>query len=701
MKTSSFYWIAAVSTLLLLAGCRTDPYCLTCSDGGPDDAATDATNPDSSLLDARVCMNEERCNGLDDDCDQLIDETFNLQEDPANCGACNNVCPQPDFTFVECVTGSCSTPVCAFGQVDLNNDLDSPVTDGCEYACVAATGDDATDGVCDNRDGDCDGSVDEGIDKTMDSLNCGQCGTICQFPNTPEKKNADDGLDCGVIATCYDACAAGTCVIDDCLPNYHNFDGILANGCETYCVADSDPPDPADEVCDGRDNDCDGRVDLVSDGMGGWVPADGSPTDPDHCGTCDTVCNYDHGYRACVGGACQLAGCHLGWFDQDGDPSNGCEYNCTVTGAEVCDGLDNDCDLLVDGADPDLAAPSNFCVQTGVCNGTGATCSGAGGWICDYAANATANGHVYQATETLCDGVDNDCDGTADEYPLLGTACSDGQGLCKTVGTYICNATQDGVVCNAPTPPAAQPEVCDNLDNDCDGQTDETGTADVGSDYVLDDADFATVTITRANATTFLMMQYEASRPDAGTTNAGSATDLACSKGNVRPWTSVTWGEADAACCAMNPGGICTGSGVEWQLCEAADWQRACEGSTGSCNWSYGTADCATANLNDQVCNGKEYDSDSGTAGDQDAVAATGSSTFPMCYADWSTAGQVFDLSGNVKEWTASETSTTGVYYIRGGSYTELEEGRACGYGFVSAASDYAYQNLGFRCCKY
>jgi len=132
-------------------------------------------------------------------------------------------------------------------------------------------------------------------------------------------------------------------------------------------------------------------------------------------------------------------------------------------GTEDCDGLDDDCDGSIDEG---LTAP-DCAEQRGVCAGSTQACGGAGGWL---ACDASRYGGDYEADEASCDGLDNDCDGQADEG-LAGPACELQQGVCagstRECGAGACDASNYGAGYEA------DEQSCDDLDNDCDGQVDE------------------------------------------------------------------------------------------------------------------------------------------------------------------------------------------------------------------------------------
>jgi hypothetical protein len=212
--------------------CAGLPTARDCDDGDP------GASPDAA----------EACDGVDNDCNGMIDDVPDRDGDGASCDDCDDGDPSayPGATEVcDGVDNDCTgAPDEAW---DLDGDGASPCGGDCDEANRYRSG--HLPEVCDGVDNDCDDAVDEGFDADGDGASTcrGDCDDADSTINPAQPEVCGDGLD------------------NDCDPNTDEVSDLDGDGF-TYCAGDCDDLDPLAlpggvEVCDGADNDCNGFPD--------------------------------------------------------------------------------------------------------------------------------------------------------------------------------------------------------------------------------------------------------------------------------------------------------------------------------------------------------------------------------------------------------------------------------------------------------
>ncbi len=418
---------------------------------------------------------EEACDDADNDCDGEIDEQVTLTYYPDT--------DQDGFGDPSHPTSACTPPE---GHVQDARDCDDSRADVYPDAEEA----------CDGADNDCDGEIDEDGDTRFysdtDGDGHGDPAVSVVGCNLPQGYvSSSDDCDDTNPAVHPDATETCNGIDDDCDDGvdeevtstfYLDADGdqfgnpaITTEGCEPPpgFVDDSTDCDDGEasvypgalEVCDEQDNDCDALVDEEVE-TDYFLDADGDGFGRSSSRT--AACSPPTGAYVTESGDCD---------DLDANAYPGAE--------ELCNGRDDNCDGVAD--EPSASdAPTWYRDSDddgfGDASTTAVQCDPPEGYVAPLGDCDDTDPDTYPGAPETCDGSDEDCDGTVDEDPvdpLTSYLDSDGDGFGADSDIQEACDAPDGYVtdngdCDDGDPevhPGAT-EVCNEKDDDCDGDVD-------------------------------------------------------------------------------------------------------------------------------------------------------------------------------------------------------------------------------------
>ncbi len=446
-------------------------------DGDGFAACSECNDGDSTIFPGA----SESCNGIDDDCDGTTDEeavdttTYYADDDADGHGDASapaELCGLEDGY-------SASADDCD----DTRGDISPSATEACNGY------DDDCDGLVDDQDD----SLDTGTASTWyadgdgDGYGGSTTAQACEMPAGYASLSGD----CDDGNTAYNPGASESDCTD---PNDYNCDGSVGyddadldgySACEECDDGNAAINPSGTESCDGADNDCDGEVDENSAIDAGTWYAD---ADSDGYGddTSTTVaCDAPSGYVA------------------DNTDCDDTSTDVSAAATELCNGIDDDCD---GSTDEDSAADASTWYTDADNDGYGnaassaVACEAPAGTVADSTDCDDTSSDVSPAATELCNGLDDDCDGVSDEDESIDAltwyadADSDGYGDATTVvidcdqpAGYLADDT-DCDDTSADVSPAGT-ELCNGIDDDCDGDTDEDSAGDASTWYADDDGD--------------------------------------------------------------------------------------------------------------------------------------------------------------------------------------------------------------------